>query len=664
MASVNISGSTEITAEGIKKHFKATEPLDALFELAWNGFDAKASLVIVSILYNELGAPIEITISDNGEGIDYSNYEKNFGRFNDSSKKDDIGQHGSHGRGRLAFHKLAHEAAWYTKTDGGEAVFLVNSNDVKQYEVKLLEPENYHGLVTSSEAGTLVTLTKVFESLPDRGEMLQRFSNEFGWYLVLNPNKRLVVDGEEVAVPSHELHEETFASGNAAFDIKVIRWDDKPSSEKSYTYLLGSSGRTVHRQLSTLNNKPNFYTSIFVQSPWADSFDVESGLFSTNSLDSDEWKALAKRITATTRRIYDEFLRRLVDSEIVKYEEDGVFPTYADIPVDYAKWRHENTKSIVRTIYTADPAVFNSLTKKQKKILVRLLDRLSVSNENESLFDVLHNVLELDAASVEVLASQLKRTTLENIISTIELLQRRQLAVNELRQLMNVHYADVLETPDLQRIIENNTWLFGPQYETLGAEEATFTKIAKELRDRIKDIDQIEQEDVDGEASVEGANRQPDLFLARKLVHFDSFGRKYFRCVIVEIKKPSIALNIKHLRQLDDYAAIIKKYPEFTSENIHFELILLGRKISDSDTEIASRMEQLLSRGETGLVTQDPRMKRYVLNWYTLLDGFELANSALLERLKLKRDELYDTSRSELLHRLQRDAEPVDSFAL
>lgn len=658
MASVNISGSTEITSEGIKKHFKATTPLDALFELAWNGFDAKASEVVITVTSNELGAPTEITISDNGEGVDFNNYESNFGRFNESTKKDDIGQHGSHGRGRLAFHKLAHEAVWFTKTASGEAIFLVSSNDVKHYEVKILEPGNYHGRV-SSGSGTLVVLSRVFENIPDRVETIQLLSKEFGWYLALNPNKRLVINGEDVPVPSHELHEEPFRAGSVDFCLKVIRWDDKPSSEKSYTYLLNSADRIVHRQLSTLNNKPNFYTSIFVKSPWADSFMAEGGLFSTNSPDSDEWREVTKKITAVSRGIYEEFLRRLVDSEIAKYEEDGVFPTYSDIPPDYAKWRHENTKSIVRTIYTADPAVFNSLTKKQKKILVRLLDRLSVSNENESLFDVLHSVLDLDTTSVDQLATQLKRTTLENIVATIELLQRRQQAVNELRILMNVHYADVLETPDLQRIIENNTWLFGPQYETLGAEEATFTKIAKALRDSVKDIDRVEDDDVEGAASVDGANRQPDLFLARKLVHFDSFGRKYYRCVIVEIKRPSIALNIKHLRQLDDYAAIIKRHPEFTSENIHFELILLGRKISESDSEIASRMQQQLSRGETGLVTQDPRMKRYVLNWYTLLDGFELANSALLEALKLKRDELSETPRGELMQRLQGAEESV-----
>ena len=218
---------------------------------------------------------------------------------------------------------------------------------------------------------------------------------------------------------------------------------------------------------------------------------------------------------------------------------------------------------------------------------------------------------------------------------------------------MDEHYAEVTETPDLQKIIENHTWLFGPQYELLGAEEATFTKISKSLRDAVKGIDDIEESDVEGSATVDGANRQPDLFLARKVVSFDSLGKKVYRCVIVEIKRPSVSLNVKHLRQLDDYAAIIRKTAAFSSEHMRFELILVGRKISDADTEIVDRLRDKASSGEIGLYLSDGKTKRYVLNWYTLLDGHELANRALIDSLRLRRDDLTSSSKQELIEKLQ-----------
>jgi len=227
------------------------------------------------------------------------------------------------------------------------------------------------------------------------------------------------------------------------------------------------------------------------------------------------------------------------------------------------------------------------------------------------------------------------------------------MAASRLRALMNDHYREVLETPDLQKIIENNTWLFGPGYETLGAEEDTFTKIAKDLRDKIPQIGNIGADDIDDEADIPGARRQTDLFLARRIPTVDSNGHKVYRCVIIEIKRPSISLNVKHLRQLDDYASIIKKHPEFSSEKMRFELILAGRQISSADTEIKSRLNGQIARGELGLVSDDPRMKRYVLNWYTLLDSFELANSCLLEQLKLKRSLFEASIKQELVEELQ-----------
>ncbi|HFW3988632.1 TPA: DNA mismatch repair protein, partial [Salmonella enterica subsp. enterica serovar Tennessee] len=131
---------------------------------------------------------------------------------------------------------------------------------------------------------------------------------------------------------------------------------------------------------------------------------------------------------------------------------------------------------------------------------------------------------------------QLKKTKLENIISSIEELQRRRFAVEKLKLIMNEYYKEVLETPDLQKIIENNTWLFGERYETIGAEEDTFTKIAKSLRDSVYSINNIDEQDVENGEDIIGARRQTDLFLARRMPTFDSNGNKVFRCIIIEIK--------------------------------------------------------------------------------------------------------------------------------
>lgn len=58
-------------------------------------------------------------------------------------------------------------------------------------------------------------------------------------------------------------------------------------------------------------------------------------------------------------------------------------------------WRLQHTRELVRQIYIADPRVFDDGNEKQAKIIIRLLDRLAVSNESDALMDVLDGVLEL-----------------------------------------------------------------------------------------------------------------------------------------------------------------------------------------------------------------------------------------------------------------------------
>ncbi|EBK5148429.1 DNA mismatch repair protein [Salmonella enterica subsp. enterica] len=660
MAKQIIQGTTEINSLGIKNHFESVEPVQAILELVWNGFDAGAKNININIVYDHFDTVKNLTILDDGDGINFTDLGSNFNRFNDSLKKTSIDQHGSKGRGRLSFHRLCHQAIWYTKYLGRNAYIKINDEDIKAYEAQIdIDAEEQNSLLNAMDKGTCVELTLLHSSLPDRSELISILSNEFCCKLALDDKKRIFVNGTEIDIPEHEIKEVSFEIENNDFMVKGIRWDKKPATEKSFIYLTDSSGKIVHKESTTFNKKRDFHLSVFVSSIWADTFSSNGDdIFSTakSNPDSKAWRRLVKNVLKFSRSIYDDFLRVQVEKAIQKLEEDGAFPTYNEYDITYASWKRNNIKQVVRSIYIADPQFLVSLTIKQKKIIIRLLDKMLVSNQNEDLFDILESVLDLSDSDLSRFASQLKKTKLENIISSIEELQRRRFAVEKLKLIMNEYYKEVLETPDLQKIIENNTWLFGERYETIGAEEDTFTKIAKSLRDSVYSINNIDEQDVENGEDIIGARRQTDLFLARRMPTFDSNGNKVFRCIIIEIKRPSIALNVKHLRQLEDYAGIIKRHPEFSSQNLHFELILIGRKISSQDIEIPTRLSNYAGRGDVGLVSDDANMKRYVKNWYTIFDTFELTNSFMLEKLQMERDIIEKKSREDLVKELQEES--------
>lgn len=649
-------GTTKITDEGVKKHFKNYEPHKSIFELVWNGLDANATEIEIEIDLNKMHGIDSIKIKDNGEGIDFKNIKSNFERFNESTKKNDDRKHGSHGRGRLAFHRICEKASWFTKRDEENAEIKIDSETIRRYELVELDKTDQILNLKKLDSGTCVVLTDFLSNnkLPLEKDLRSLLSIEFGWVLALNNELKIIVNGEKITVPSHEIFTKYVEISNVNFNLKVIRWDEKPSSNKSYNYLITNENIILKRGLSKTNNKISFYTSAYAFSEWLDDYDSsDDELFSEYSEFQEISNQVFGELTEFQRDIYRDFLREFVDKEINKFETLGYFPIYDGYQHDYSLWRKNHTKKIVKNIYLADPQIFNSLNAKSAKILIRLLDKISVSNENDALFKILEDVLDLSDENTDKLAKQLHKTSLDSIISTIELLQRRRQVIHMLREIMDNRSKEVLETPDLQKIIEDNTWLFGPQYTILGAEEDTFTKVAEKLRSQIKDIDNISDADLAEGFTLEGVNRQVDLFLARQKPCYDSKNNPIYKCVIVEIKRPGVSLNKKHLSQIDDYAEIISKHPAFNSEKMRFELILIGRKISKDDFQITNRLDSLANKAEFGLVSDNDKIKCYVKDWYTIFDEFNLSNTYLLEKLKSKFDDYSVIDTPELVSNLQ-----------
>lgn len=655
MEVTQFSGSADITDGGIKKHFKGTEPWEPIAELIWNGFDAGATIVRVFVRERELGGVESATVLDNGKGINFLNTGENFGKFNESLKKDNFSQHGAHGRGRLAFHRICSKATWYTIFESQNATITIHADSIKNFSGSLIKDTEQNPLLLEQKSGTCVELVNFNKNIPEEEEMIALLTRAFGWILALRPELKLTYNSRDIVPPKHDSSKKTFNIKNSEFHATALRWHEKPAKEKSHTYLIGSHGNIVYRELSSLNNKPDFYTSVFVSSDWANGFiqnDNELSFDPEEISENQTWRAFTKELNVFTQSIYDDFLSKHADEQIEKFVEDGAFPDYSNINPSYSDWRLKNTKSIVKSILIHDPSVIKSLNKKQRKILIRLLDKLSVSNENDSLLEVLDSVLELDSKTMQTFAEQLKKSKLDNIIQTIEILQKRDSVIQRISKIMDEHYKEVLETPDLQGIIESNTWLFGNQYETIGAEEDTFTKIAKNLRATVPGINNISEEDIADGATIDGANRQVDLFLVRRSLCLDSLNRQYYRCVIIEIKRPSVALSKTHFRQVEDYADILNKHPMFNSENTRFEIILVGRKISEKDYEITNRLESLADKNDPGLIGTG-KIKRYVKTWQTIIDEFKISSSYLLTHLKAQRDNLENETAASLTLSLQ-----------
>jgi hypothetical protein len=340
------NGSAAIGNAGIKKHFKSDEAWQPLFELVWNGFDASATIVSVTVDENGMHGLEKITVLDDGIGIEFDTLQETFGRFNDSAKKGNFSQKGEHGRGRLAFHRLCRDASWFTRAKSVDAVIRVAEPTIKDFVGELLEQGEQKEVLLEQGQGTQVELTHFTDALPPIEELREKFAIEFGWYLAVNSQKQVMLNGMRLEVPTHEAFYEDIAVDGAVFKVQLIRWEQRPTSEKSYLYLLNSSGVPVFKVLSSLNQKPNFFTSICVNSAWADTFSREKDLFSpdAHTPSSATWKKFNAQLARMNQAVYDEFLRRRAEEVVQGYELEGYFPTYAGLDAVEREWRHQHVR--------------------------------------------------------------------------------------------------------------------------------------------------------------------------------------------------------------------------------------------------------------------------------------------------------------------------------
>ncbi len=651
MATKTLKSSVKVTTPSIKKKFKNSKPIESLYELIWNGFDAGATKVEITIERNELEGIEEVLIFDDGSGIDFYSESCGFNKYDDSEKKNSIHTHGKDGVGRFSFHKISHKAEWHTKNNKRIYKTTIDSTILEDFDIIELE-ENEMELLQNLNSGTVVRLIGFDgqENLPSEDDIFRFLSIEFGWYLAIKENVEITFNGTNIEIPQADTLSYTFKIDGLSFYTQFYRWYKKPSSEKSYDYYITSKNNVKSRELSGFNKKPNFYLSTIIKSDIFDDNDLDLITMNSGLLN---WSQLNSEIVDKQENMYLEFLQSKADEVIESYEEKGFFLKPKGVDREYDSWRNNNIRIVVKELYINDPSLFNNLKEKPAKILIRLLDKIMTSNENDSLVDVLEGVLDLETDSLDRLSKIIKDSSLENIISTVEEITKRLSTVKMIRDLMEHKYHEVLETPDLQMIIEKNSWLFGEQYSLIGAEEDDFNRLSKNLRSQVKGIDDIEVSEIDEGIEISGAKRQVDFFLASKNMSYDESNNKIYKCLIVEIKRPSISLNKKHLRQVEDYAEIISKHPSFSSEKMRFELILVGRKISKEDTSIKSKLKSAEIHQEKGLINKDEKIKTYIRDWFSILDEHELSHNYLLDKLKPKLPDYTDVKPNKLIEKLQ-----------
>ncbi|HHP5355917.1 TPA: ATP-binding protein [Aeromonas veronii] len=635
MANKNsITASSEAVRNDLNKISKEA----AIAEYVWNGFDAGATDITLDYRVNEFGMIDFISIRDNGTGILIREIERTFGRYRDSKKR---GVHspiirGERGLGRFSFFKFAKYAKWESCSLDGNCTIEIDAEDLRNYEVEHQASSSHTstGCTVSFDGINIFDLSYEYFV----GSVLRYLSEEYSFLLKISDKFTLNINSKPLPLIEHSSFNHTFIHESNKFDIEMVLWSKK-IREPSYIYFIDERGNIKHKEFSSGNKKNEFYVSVYIRSPWFNDFIPEKGalLPDVHNLECECYKELHKHARALVQDLYRKLRVDAIDEIIASFEAEGLFPRHDELSIPLQRYQKQMLIDTIKVLHQAEPRFFSgALNKQQKKILLKLLDRILLTND-ESLFKVLDGVVDLSDFEVARLSKLLSRTKLSNIIMAVEQVQERQDVIEIIKTMHLESRDEVKEVGHIQKVVENNLWLFGEQYHLLTAEEPDFEQALREL------LVVHGNEEYYQKGMVQHPDRQKemDIFAIRRQKEIDHNGEEFFRCLVVELKRANESLKDKHLQQLERYLAVITSNKFFNDGKHKWDFVLVGDIISPTAaTLINARISAGKLYCEAGVISRDDFFKISVKTWGQIFSEHSLRHRHLLDSLALVKESI------------------------
>ncbi|MDR2206339.1 MAG: ATP-binding protein [Flavobacteriaceae bacterium] len=663
--------TANITSKGIKKALNEFSAEKAIGEYVSNGFDAGASIVNIDVKYSEFGNATEIIIRDNGCGIDYDYLSTKFQPILESEKaykrkEENIGLLGKDGYGRLTFFKFAQFAEWHTTYHQNKRNYTysikINIETLNKYDPS----QPIESFNENQTTGTSVIFTGILHNISKpfiEKNLVEYLKSEFAWFLELHESKgyQIMINGKPIVhndlITKKEDFSIEFPDDKHIFSCKYIQWNRKLVDEYSRFYFVNEEEKLKYRLTTKLNNKGDrFYHSVIVKSSFFENFVYDENDEETNGTgklfnireDSKIFSRLTSNLNNYLKQKRKPFLKSYSSILLKEFEKQKVMPEFGNNKWD--KVRKEGFETLVKGLYEVEPALFVQLNIEQKKTFLHLLNLILDSDERDSLFKILENVIELNNEERQELEKILKTTKLSNIIKTLRLVHDRLIVLDKLKELVFDHGLKANEVHHLQKIIEEHYWVFGEEYNFVCSAEVKFEEALRRY------LYILRGEDIKTKIEHPDKLKEVDVFVT---------GQDYrdgIHNIIIELKNPTSVktLTNKQLTQIETYKSTILAIDEFNDTNCSWSFYLVGQ---DYDSNIAEKIDSAKNHGLKNLVYQSKNYKIFVFKWSEIINDVEIRLHWLNKKLQVEREKLTNksTSAQEIIEELKTNTAKADT---
>jgi histidine kinase/DNA gyrase B/HSP90-like ATPase len=604
----------EAAPDHVQRLAYESQPLKAVIELIWNGLDADAHRVAVTLERDEMDAVAGVVVEDDGHGMKPEECARDFGRIGGSwkpaarrSQGEGRPLHGRSGQGRLRAFALGAQVRWITVADntaGRRMERVISSTDANRSDFDLSDP-----LPSSKPTGTR------FEASRKQSAYLNQLSAESAHgvvaaalapYLMAHPDVEVVFDGRPVRpqdnIADQQTYDLTFQHGGTTHtaSIRIIEWLD--GTDRSL-HLCDEAGVPVDDLPSTTAS--DFRYSAYVM--WAPMAEHHNDWM----LGDTEETLVGSLLTAARSRLEEHFeARRSAQRRklVAEWKEKKTYPYAGEAASDTDKAERATFDVVATAIRRHIPKE----TRKQRLTLGLLRD--SLQHRPGELTRALDEILGLPESEREQLDRLLDRTSLSRLIRASTNVTGRLDFIAALEHLVFDPEASNLtkEREHLHRMLERELWVFGEQYNMMISERALTAVL-----DRHLELLGRRREGKEGVRKLDGTVGRVDLLLSASATEHDRN-----RHLVVELKAPRVVATYAELKQIKDYAKAVYQDPRFASSATVWDFWLVTADMDEDVRQEASQRDR--PRGlvhEPDLADRpDTTVRVWVRTWNEIID--------------------------------------------
>ena len=214
---------------------------------------------------------------------------------------------------------------------------------------------------------------------------------------------------------------------------------------------------------------------------------------------------------------------------------------------------------------------------------------------------ILDEVLNLPADKRKDLGDLLKKTSLVSIINASKIVADRLKFVRGLEVLVFDEDSKevLLETQQLHRILANETWVFGEQFNISVDDESLDEVLAKHL----KLLGRSASEDTPV-LREDGRSGRVDLMLSKRIPLPDQTAREH---LVVELKRPKRKIDLEVHNQIVSYAEAVSRDERFRDTATTWHFWALSNEMENSVRKLANQKNR-----PSGLIWEDAEKQVFV----------------------------------------------------